>query len=632
MTSRCGTFVLAVTLALSEAHVLGQARAAVPQVPVQLEGELEVVYEDHAGGARLRQFLQTATERLELQFAGNPPTLLTGTRVRVRGVRQNNTLALTSDPTSVQTLALPTVNTFGEQRTIVILFNFQDNAATPYTTAAAQSVTFDATSKYYLENSYQQTWLSGDVFGWYTIAAKSTTCDTTTWANLADQAAATLGGANLAAYTRRIYGFPQTSACGWWGLGTIGGNPSRAWVNGSYALRVVGHEFGHNLGDYHSRSSQCDPTGCTTVEYGDDHDMMGGTTAHFNAFQKERLGWLNYGVSPPIQTVTQTNSYRIDAYEAPGTLPKALKILKSVDSSGKRTWYYLESRATAGYDSSLVPGVVLHTGSEASGNTSYELDLLPASTTFDSLLDVGQTFVDTALGLSVSTVSADATGALVVVSFDGSSCVANKPAVTASPAESPWLKPGTLFTYTVTVSNADSLGCAATAFNVGAAVPAGWTSALGATRLTVAPGSTGSTSLQVTSPSSAGSGWYGLGVTAASASDAAKSASASASYIIMPALAVRAWTAQPSYKRSQVAAISANVLAGSAAASGATVTFTITRPGGTTVRATATTDATGTANYGFRMKARDPIGTYQVTATATLNGATGSATTTFQVY
>src|SRR4029450_1571116 len=95
----------------------------------------------------------------------------------------------------------------------------------PYPPAPAPSVTFDATTKYSLENSYGQTWLTGDVFGWYTIAANSTNCDTTTWANLADQAAATLGGANLSAYTRRIYGFPQTSACGFWGQGTIGGNP-----------------------------------------------------------------------------------------------------------------------------------------------------------------------------------------------------------------------------------------------------------------------------------------------------------------------------------------------------------------------------------------------------------------------
>src|SRR5207244_5554720 len=57
------------------------------------------------------------------------------------------------------------------------------------------------------------------------------------------------------------------------------------------------HELGHNFGDYHSRSSSCDTTGWTISEYGDDRDIMGATTAHLNAFQKERLGWLNYAIS-----------------------------------------------------------------------------------------------------------------------------------------------------------------------------------------------------------------------------------------------------------------------------------------------------------------------------------------------
>ena len=78
---------------------------------------------------------------------------------------------------------------------------------------------------------------------------------------------------------------------------------------------------------------------------------MGGlTTAHFNAFQKERLGWLNYGASPPIITATQTNNYWIDAYEANTNSAKAVKVLKSTDASGYRTWYYVENRARFGFD------------------------------------------------------------------------------------------------------------------------------------------------------------------------------------------------------------------------------------------------------------------------------------------
>src|SRR5438874_1325404 len=121
-------------------------RTAVEQ-HVDLEGELEVLQEDYANGARLRHSLYSGGTRLLLQFAGNPPELLTGDRVRVRGVRLDDTLALqsgTTSLTSVQSAAAAAVlpNTFGEQRTMVLMVNFQDNLLQPYTLADAQSMVF----------------------------------------------------------------------------------------------------------------------------------------------------------------------------------------------------------------------------------------------------------------------------------------------------------------------------------------------------------------------------------------------------------------------------------------------------------------------------------------------------------
>ena len=239
---------------------------AADQAEAQFDGELEVVYEDSARGARLHHFLRVGNERLTLQFASEPPAYESGTRVRARGRLSSRTLAIASDPGSIQVLALASSSTFGEQRVAVILVNFQDQVSTPYDWTWAHSTTFDTTSDFYRENSYGQTWITGNVFGWFTIPMSSTNCDYNQIASLADQAASQ-AGANLSHNPRRVYAFPGTGSCGWWGLGTLGGNPSRAWVNGGYELKVVAHELGHNFGDYHSRSESCDAAGCALSEY-----------------------------------------------------------------------------------------------------------------------------------------------------------------------------------------------------------------------------------------------------------------------------------------------------------------------------------------------------------------------------
>jgi len=180
------------------------------------------------------------------------------------------------------------------------------------------------------------------------------------------------------------------------------------------------------------------PGTCVVIEYGDVVDTMGGpigfsAAAHFNAFQKERLGWLNSGASPPITTVLTEGTYRLDAYELAGSGPKALKILKSRDpSTGLRTWYYVESRQAIGFDAFLtndwnvanstnvLNGVLIHTGSEASGDSSYLLDLTPATDSFwDPSLVGGQTFYDPETGVTLMTEWVTGTEAAVTVRFMG---------------------------------------------------------------------------------------------------------------------------------------------------------------------------------------------------------------------
>jgi MG2 domain len=417
--------------------------AALAQSASSHEGTLEILHQDTRAGARFEYFIHTNTGRYSLNFRGKPPRdLLTGARIRAKGVLTGNTLALAPDASGVQTVTPASLqNPLGEQRTLVILVNFSDAPTQPYTPDVARSAMFDTTSRFYLENSFQQTWLSGDVVGWFTIATTSTACDTSAIMTQAE-AAASAAGFNVAAYPHRVYAFPQNNACLFWGMSTVGGNPTLAWINGDFEMGVTAHEFGHGLGLWHSHAMDCDTAAvgasCTTYEYGDNVDVMGGSSqyAHYNAFQKEQLGWLNAGASPPITTVTASGTYTLEAYELAGSGPKALKILKSVDpTTGDRTWYYVESRQAIGFDAGLATdgfllpsntlnGLLIRSGSYSQG--SFLLDMTPASESSyvdwrDPALPVGQTFTDPAAGVTVTANWVTATQASVTVQLAGGS-------------------------------------------------------------------------------------------------------------------------------------------------------------------------------------------------------------------
>ena len=246
------------------------------------------------------------------------------------------------------------------QQTLVILFNFPDLVQQPYTPASANTVTFTQVNNFDLENSFNQTSLSGTVVGWYTIAESATRAGLRLQqlGGRTQRRLRQAAGVNLNLYPRRVFGFPQTSACNWWGLGTIGGGgtaatPSRAWINGTYSLRVVAHEMGHNFGLYHSRSNTCDSTnGCFVDEYGDDHDVMGGgpssVTGHFNAYQKERLGWLNYGTSPTMTNVDGSGQYALEPYAKPWTGGSEGAEDPEIERHQSNTYIYAEARTSFG--------------------------------------------------------------------------------------------------------------------------------------------------------------------------------------------------------------------------------------------------------------------------------------------
>ena len=424
---------------------------------VELEGELEIIHEDfNDGTGRFLYSLKLSDgTRVPLQFLKEPPThLLTGDHVRADGQLYGGSLILYSGSTNVNktnggsttTSSIPVPNTFGAQSTLIILVNFQDDVVQPYTVATAQNFFFTQANNFIMENSYGLTSLTGKVVGWYTIPVSVTTCNTSQIATDAKNAA-TAAGVSLSNYNRYVYAFPLDNACGFAGASNVGGNPSESWINGTTGpggtildIHTIDHELGHAFGLWHSHLLDCGTTATicssgTIVDYGDLMDTMGvpqTASPDYNAYQKERLGWLNYGASPSIQTVTSSGTYTIYPYELGGPGPNALKVLQSTNpTTGAKTWYYLESRQAVGFDAFLTDsiyytqnettGVLFHLGSD--GNGSELLDMTPATPTykgyFDMSLAVGQTFQDSTAGVTFTTESVTSAGAVMSVQFSG---------------------------------------------------------------------------------------------------------------------------------------------------------------------------------------------------------------------
>lgn len=540
---------------------------------VKLEGTLEVHIKDYDDGSyQIHHALKTELgEQFSLHFADTPSEAFPSNRIRIEGVLLDaidveglgGALVIQGGEDSIQYLtdegtvvpvasnsqALSLENTFGEQRTAVLLVNFTQQPEEPWTIEDAQKVVFGDVSDFIRENSYGQTWLAGDVFGWLTIDVDIDTCPTMNIAQEA-QRAVEAQGVDLSGYKRFLYAFPDIG-CNWAGESTTGSYPSHAWFDGTLMrAETVTHEVGHSFGLLHSHALECGPhvhdDACASIEYGDVLDRMGGSASgHFNAFQKQRLGWLGTSNSPAIVDADVSDTFTLEPYALTANGPKTLRILKDIDAqTGGRRWYYLEYRQAVGFDSflstsrygqSVLNGVVLRIGTENQPNSSYLLDMTPDTQKYDwddLALTVGDTYMDAASGVAITADWVDSTGATLIVDFGEPQCVRANPQITVLPLQSTWLSPGATFSYDLMITNTDNQACTETQFNLSTVVPSSWNAVFDNESLFLAPGVTGSTMVTVTSDINAADGFYDFIVTAQNQVDLSYASTASATYIV----------------------------------------------------------------------------------------------------
>lgn len=547
-------------------------------------------------------------------------------------------------------------STNGAQNIAVLIVNFQD-AQVAVTPQQVNNVFFDTSTGhslngYWQEASYGQTWATGNVFGPFTVGASTSyTCVNVSQIFYDAVAAATASGVNMQNYTRINIVFPGLS-CGWAGVTSTGsaGAGCSTWSTAAGTLTasvsylissylttrdqgviLAAHENGHQLGLDHAGTVSDEPEAVlgpsgapgTIGEFNDFFSAMGTwTLATYSAQHKaEILKWMASG--PNYQLVQSSGNYTLQSLE---TNPPGLQALKIQRNATTGEYLWVEYRQPVGnYDSTIgfmnFGGALIHYESPTTGKHTNVMDFTASDvgSWYNTVLAAGQTWTDPYSNVSISVQSATANGLTLSVNYGsgGTSCVSASPTVNVAPLN-PSIYPGQTASYSVSVTNNDSSGCASSTVNLASSEPSGWSTNLSTSVVSLAPGQSASIGLGKGAPTGTPAGTYAVNLTA-STSSANTVDTANATVVAAPALSASLTIAGAAFSRPGTVPVSAAVLNGGVPASGASVTFTIIAPNGTTSTQSATTNSSGIAGWNYKLNQRSQTGTYSVTAKASLS-------------
>ena len=401
---------------------------------ITLEGMMDVIHIDFEEGSSQTQYTLITDDGgyVILHPAGGLHVPLeSGMRVRIKGVRIDKEILFDGtrsllEPHDasggidvIKEVGNPPVK--GEQKVLVVMVNFQNTPEPSLTKETVRNVVFGEVDRYYREISYNKIFLTGDVFGWYTVPLKQS-CDHTP--AVLEAVRAVDSSVDFRNYGRLLVVAPLGPSCPWGGISTTGKtklptNEGRVSISyaairsGSANLSTIAHEMGHQFGNHHADSLLCkDATiadsGCKYTEYGDPYDIMGNRgkkhIGHMNALHKEYLGWLD---DKTLKQITESGTYTLEPIEMIGDGLKAIKIQRKVND-----FLYVEYRQPIGYDdeigksSNVFEGALLHVRKpDGDARRSALIDPTPPGDIFTTALLPGMIFQDPVSGATVSTVS-----------------------------------------------------------------------------------------------------------------------------------------------------------------------------------------------------------------------------------
>ncbi len=435
------SLLTASTLLAEESFLAGNLQVMFISLP---SGEESALLLETPAGELIRLHTTRAQSRRLFRLPGSTPIELRGRHTR-KGFSVSDFFVLGNEGGTISAGDPETAHyapTFGERKVAVLLVNFLDNTSEPGSPEQAQHVFDEYINDFFLEASYGQTDLVTDVFGWWTLPYESTRCSDPEMHPVSSEILeeADRRGIDLSSYDHLVYVFNEHITGGLWcsnGAGTVSpGYQGRVWrtwsgsdsmaetaFDGVKGIETTIHELGHNLGLWHADRLDCGTEiladNCNTVGYADFYDSMGSgpTGPHFNAFHKERLGWINPDDADWNQIFTVTNSgmYSISPYaESGGT--KALKIRRGPNSDGGVDFFYLEFRQPFGWDSSLgqhaYEGVLVHLGNDTTADSSRLLNMTPDDR-WEHVLRPGQPFHDPQSDLTIEVVSVSSAEAVL---------------------------------------------------------------------------------------------------------------------------------------------------------------------------------------------------------------------------